>query len=454
MHKKLKLSEYFFVGSMLFGMFFGAGNLIFPVHMGQLAGAHTLTATIGFVLAATGLPFLGVLAIGLSGSKGLLGFAGRLGKKWGYFFTILLYLTIGPLFAFPRTGTVSYEIGFALHIPEKYQHISLLVFSILFFGISLIFALRPGKLLTWIGKVLTPLFLCLIGVLILVSLIHPMGRVADASVQAAYAGGALTKGFTEGYNTMDALASLAFGVLVVDTLKRLGVKEPGEIAKSTAKAGFVSVLLMVIIYGALAYIGATSANHFATSENGGIALAQIAKYYLGSFGSVLLALLVSVACLKTAIGLTTSCAEAFVEMFPHSLSYRAYAVLFTVVGGAIANVGLTQIIALSLPVLHFLYPLAIVLIVLTICGRLFGHDPFVYRSAIAVTMVFGLGDALLVAPAFIVKLSPVAALLRLYAHLPLAGIGMGWVLPALAGILLGIVIGRLTRLRQHSVQEG
>lgn len=440
MKNKLSTSSYIFVGSMLFGLFFGAGNLIFPVHMGQEAGARSLAAAVGFIVTATGLPFLGVIAIGISDKGNLLALSSRIGKGWSYFFTIALYMTIGPFFALPRTATVSYEIGFSLYLPKQGQSLGLFIFTLLFFTAALIFSLRPGKLLTWVGKLLNPLFLILLGILIVVSIAAPMGSVNDAAVQTAYAGNAFFKGFTEGYNTMDALASLAFGMLVVDALKGLGITKPKDIVISTAKAGFVSVLLMVIIYGALTYMGAMSTGRLSVSENGGIALAQIASHYFGSLGSILLAVIVTVACLKTAIGLITACADVFREMFPNSLSYRTYVVIFTVLGCAVANIGLTQIIQLSIPVLMFLYPLAMVLIVLTLINRLFSGSRVVYITTTVAAALFSIGDGLNAMPDMIRNTSAVRYLLSFYSRLPFFSFGMAWVLPAVSGFVIGLII--------------
>jgi len=440
MKKKLSFSAYFFVGSMLFGLFFGAGNLIFPVHMGQEAGSRVFAATIGFIITATGLPFLGVLAIGLSDSGSLLGLSCRVGKKWGYFFTILLYMTIGPFFALPRTATVSYEIGFSLSMPLKWQRPGLFLFTLIFFGIALFFSLRPGKLLTWVGKVLNPLFLVFLSALIIISILNPMGAVSEAVVHDPYTQDAFFKGFTEGYNTMDALASLAFGVLVIDTLKGLGITERKDIALSTVKAGFVSVLLMVVIYSCLSYMGAMSVGQLTLSENGGIALAQTARHYFGSLGSILLALIVTLACLKTAIGLITACAEAFVEMFPDSFSYRKYVLIFTLLGCGIANIGLTQIIQLSIPVLMFLYPLAMILILLSLFSQFFTGNRIIYITTTIATAIFSIGDALAAMPESIRSITLADGVLNLYSKMPFFQFGMAWVLPAAAGFLIGLAV--------------
>lgn len=441
MDKRLTLSSYVLIGSMLFGLFFGAGNLIFPVHMGQEAGGNVFIATLGFLITGIGLPFLGVVAIGISQSDGLFGLSSRIHPLYAYFMTILLYLTIGPFFALPRTGNVSYEIGVAPYIATEYQSLGLAVFTVLFFLIAFTFSLKPNKILIWVGKILNPLFLVFLAFLVIISFLSPMGIIASAEIHGAYVTEPFFKGFTEGYNTMDALASLAFGIIVVQTIKDLGVQTPRNIAIGTVKAGIVSILLMGIIYSCLAYIGATSVAQYELSANGGIALAQIANYYFGSAGSFLLAIIVTLACLKTAIGLITACSETFRKLFPNSLSYRAYVAVFTIMSCVIANVGLTQIISLSIPVLMFLYPLAITLIILAFLSPLFKCRQIVYVLTTMCTLFASVGDALNALPELIKNESFIQNLLALYhIFLPLFAIGMGWVLPMLVGLSLGWLI--------------
>ena len=441
MDKRLTLSSYILIGSMLFGLFFGAGNLIFPVHMGQEAGSNVVSATIGFLVTGIGLPFLGVVAIGVSKSSGLFDLASRVHPIYGYIMTVLLYLTIGPFFALPRTGTVSYEIGLAPYIPNEYHTVGLAVFTILFFFVALLFSLKPSKILTWVGKILNPLFLVFLAFLVIVSFLKPMGSISDAAIHGIYATDPFFKGFTEGYNTMDALASLAFGIIVVQTIKGLGVQSPRNIAIGTIKAGSVSVLLMGLIYGCLAYIGATSIGQYKLSENGGIALAQIADYYFGSLGSILLAIIVTLACLKTAIGLITACSETFQELFPAFLSYKSYVVLFTILSCLIANIGLTQIISLSIPVLMFLYPLAITLILLALLSPLFKDRQIVYMMTTLCTLLVSIADGINAMPESIKNQESVQGVLIIYRNfLPFFDIGMGWIIPLVVGLGLGWVI--------------
>lgn len=443
--KKLTMRQLLAVASMLFGMFFGAGNLIFPASMGQLAGSSVWLASAGLLITGVGLPLLGVAALGVSRANGLLELSSRVGRRYGLFFTCVLYLTIGPLFAIPRCATVSYTVGVQQLLPGADQRVALALFSLLFFGAVLFFSLRPGELLTWIGKVLNPLFLCFLAVLVVRALLSPLGAVSAAAPLGAYETDAFAAGFLEGYNTMDALAGLAFGIIVVDAIRRLGVTEPGQVAKSTVGAGVFSALLMGLIYVLVAVMAAQSRGLFEPAANGGEALAQIAQHYFGSAGALILAATVTVACLKTAVGLVTSCGETFVQMFPRGPRYPVWAVGFCLFSFAIANLGLDAILAWTAPVLMFLYPLSIVLILLTLFGGLFGND----RTALAWTMGFTVPAAVLDLVCALPKgsaaarlLAPVAGLSR---WLPLADKGFGWLVPALVGLLVGLALAKRPR---------
>ena len=441
--KKLSLRQLITVATMLFGLFFGAGNLIFPASMGQLAGSNLWWASAGFLITGVGLPLLGVAALGISREEGLLELSSRVGKGYGLSFPCLLYLTIGPFFAIPRCATVSYTVGIQQLLPQG-GAAALAVFSLLFFGAVLFFSLRPGEILTWVGKVLTPLFLCFLAVLVLRALSAPMASVADIPPAGSYRDAAFSTGLLEGYNTMDALASLAFGIIVVNAIRSLGVREPGAVARDTVRAGVFSSLLMAVIYLLVTVVGAQSRGRLEISANGGEALAQIAGHYFGSAGAVILAATVTIACLKTAVGLVTSCSETFVKIFPGGPSYRVWAVTFSLVSFLIANLGLNTILAYSTPVLMFLYPLSIVLILLTLGGRLFGNHPAVLRWTIGCTMVAAVFDLLRTLPTqaqAALHLEPVVALAETW--LPLCKQGFGWVCPAVLGLVIGLVLRRV-----------
>lgn len=449
--KKLSFKEIITVASMLFGMFFGAGNLIFPAYMGQMAGRNMWQASAGFLITGVGLPLLGVAALGISQENGLLGLSSRVGKRFGLFFTCALYLTIGPFFAIPRCATVSYTVGIERMLPGTDQRLVLAVFSLLFFGAVLFFSLRPGEILTWIGKVLNPLFLVFLGILIIRALASPLGTISEISPSGAYLSGAFSTGLLEGYNTMDALAGLAFGIIVVETIRRLGVREPGEIAKNTVLAGIFSSILMGLIYILVTMAGAQSRGMFEAGSNGGEALAQIAMHYFGNAGLIILAVTVTVACLKTAVGLITSCGETFTKMFPGGPSYRVWAVIFCVLSFLIANFGLNTIIAYSQPVLMFLYPIAIVLILLTLFGSFFQNDLTVLRWTIGLTSVSAVCDFLRALPEQAQSVLHLESIIELTSDLfPFADRGFGWITPALAGLVIGLLIRYFRRSAKNN----
>lgn len=442
MKQKLSHREYIYVASMLFGMFFGAGNLIFPVHMGQMAGSNIWPAIIGFCVTGVGLPLLGVAALGISRSNGLFELGSRVSRPYSMFFTCLLYLTIGPFFAIPRCATTSFTVGLEQVLPQDgNMKLYLLIFSLVFFAFALFFSLKPGNILVWVGKVLNPSFLVFLGILVVVAMLDPGAAVSAVAPEGAYVSQPFFTGFLEGYNTMDALASLAFGIVVVQVIRDLGVNEPDAVAGSTVRTGIFSCLLMALIYVAVTMVGVQSRGLFETSENGGIALAQIAQHYLGGAGLFILAATVTLACLKTSVGLITSCAETFTGLFPKGPTYRVWAVVFSLVSLLFANFGLSSIIGYSVPVLMFLYPLAITLILLSLFGRFFQYDRAVFVWTTTLTLIAALYDFAAALPASLraaCHLDGILAVLK--ETLPLAKLGLFWVLPALLGLVIGLAV--------------
>ena len=442
--KKLTMRQKILVAGTLFGMFFGAGNLIFPVHLGQLAGRNVIPAIIGFIVTAVGIPIFGVAAIGITHSDGLQTLSSKVGKGYGIFFTCLLYLTIGPLFAIPRCATVSFTTGVApmLLDPSK-EWLALLIFSAIFFAFVLFFSLRPGKITVWIGKIINPIFLLFLAVLVIAALTNPGASIAAVEPVEAYATGTSSffSSFIEGYGTMDAIAGLAFGIVVIDIIRSMGVTDDSDVAKDVLSSGLLTSIPMIVIYVTTILMGTQSRGLFETSENGGIALAQISGHYLGRAGSLVLAVTITCACLKTAIGLVTSCSDAFSRMFPKGLSYRAWAVIFTVLSFLISNFGLSKIISYSLPLLLFLYPLAITLILLALFGNLFHHDRAVYVSVTAFTCIAALFDLAKALPANLKTALHLDGAVGLAEKiLPFFDISLGWVLPAFVGLVLGLII--------------
>ena len=445
MKQKLTPRETLAVASLLFGLFFGAGNLIFPVHMGQAAGTHTVAATLGFVITGVGLPLLGVAAMGLSRSESLTGLAGQVGKGYGLFFTVLLYLTIGPCFAIPRCATTSFTVGVVPLLSGGSEKLWLLGFSLVFFLLVLCFSLRPSGILTWVGRIINPVFLIFLFSLIIASALHPMASISQVPPEGSYAVQPFLQGFLEGYNTMDTLAALAFGITIVQVIRQLGVEQPADLAKSTCLSGIFSCLLMAVIYALIAWMGAQSRGGYALSENGGIALADIATHYFGRAGHLILAATVTLACLKTSIGLVTSCAETFALLFPR-IGYKTWTWIFSLFPLIVSNLGLTTIISYSLPVLMFLYPLAITLILLSLFGDLFGRDRRVFVSVTVFTLAAALLDLLAALPDGAKQALHLEGLLTwANAYVPLFGLSLGWLLPAAVGLVLGLVLRRVRK---------
>ena len=439
MKRKLTPKETQAVASLRFGLFFGAGNLIFPVHMGQAAGRNYVVASIGFVVTGVGLPLLGVAAMGLSRSESLAQLAGQVGQGYGRFFTVLLYLTIGPCFAIPRCATTSFTVGVEPLLVGN-DRLWLLGFSLVFFLLVLFFSLRPSGILTWVGRVINPVFLILLSLLVIASFANPMASVPQVAPEGDYVTQPFLTGFLEGYNTMDTLAALAFGITIVQVLRQLGLRRPEDIAKGTCLSGVFSCLLMALIYALITWMGAQSRGAYPLSANGGIALAAIAHHYFGRAGQLILAATVTLACLKTSIGLVTSCAETFRLLYPR-IGYKAWTWIFSLFPLAISNLGLTTIISFSLPVLMFLYPLSITLILLSLLGGLFGRDRRVFVSVTVLTLAAALLDFLAALPNGAKSILHLEGLLGwANSYIPLFSYGLGWLLPAALGLMIGLAL--------------
>ena len=442
--KKLTLQQKILVAGTLFGMFFGAGNLIFPVHLGQMAGRNVIPAMIGFIITAVGIPIFGVAAIGATHSDGLQTLSSKVGKGYGVFFTCLLYLTIGPLFAIPRCATTSFTTGVTPMLTDASREpLALLIFSAVFFAFVLFFSLRPGKITVWIGKIINPIFLLFLAVLVIRALMHPGAAVSQVEPEAAYETGAFFSSFIEGYGTMDAIAGLAFGIVVIDVIRRMGVDDDDAVARDVLGSGILTGILMAVIYILTILMGTQSRGLFELSANGGIALTQIAGHYFGTLGQLILAVTITFACLKTSIGLVTSCSETFVKMTHGKISYPVWAIIFTVFSFAVSNVGLSTIIEYSIPMLMLIYPPAIALIVLAFVGRFFDHDRKVYVAVMISTWAAAILDGLKTLPSAIQENLHLDALVNFASdHLPLFNQNLFWLIPACIGFVIGMLLHR------------
>jgi LIVCS family branched-chain amino acid:cation transporter len=417
-----------------------------------MAGSNAWSALIGFCITAVTIPILAVAAIGNTHSDDLLHLSSKVSDGYGKIFTAVLYLTIGPFFAIPRCASVSFTTGVAPLVGESHFKLWQLAFTFVFFAFVMYFSLRPGKITTWIGKVINPLFLVFLAVLIVVALVNPGAPLAEVEPVEAYKSGALFNSIIEGYGTMDAIAGLAFGIVIINVVRDLGVDKDGDVARETLKAGVFTGILMAVIYMLIIVIGAQSRGIFDLSDNGGIALAQISRHYLGGIGSLVLALTITFACLKTAIGLVTSCGEMFLKVIRGKLNYRGWAMLFTLISFIISNVGLTAIINYAVPVLMLLYPLATVLIIMALCEKAFGKSKYVYGWVTLGAFIPAVFDFCKTLPEGVQNALHIPAMTEFGRSIfPFFDLGLGWVVPALIGLVIGLAFTMISRGKRKAV---
>lgn len=428
--KQLKKRDLLLVGLTLFSMFFGAGNLIFPPFLGVRAGTNTWLAMTGFALSAIGLPILGVAAVAKSGGLDVL--AGRVHPRFAFWFTILIYISIGPALAIPRTASTSFEMAVVPFMGERLSMgTAQMVYSVVFFGIALALAMHPDKLTDRLGKVLSPCLLLLISIMFVGCLLHPAGGYGKPLGE--YASSALAAGFLDGYQTMDTIAALNFGIIIALNIQTKGVTEKGSVVRETIKAGIIAGCLLLVIYCILAHIGGITGDACQDAGNGAATLAFVARFLFGKAGMILLAMIFFIACLNTCIGLLSCCSKYFSTILP-SVGYRAWVVIFALISLVISNIGLNKILEVSVPVLNAIYPVAIVLIALAFLQRILGPYPLVYPIGIAATGGISVISALAHAGVRIPGIS------RIVENLPLAAQGLEWVIPGAAGIAAGIII--------------
>ena len=422
-------------GLLLFGIFFGAGNLIFPPSLGALSGEHFLPAIAGFVFSGVGIAVL-TLIIGTLNPKGYIyEISTKIAPWFATLYLSVLYLSIGPFFAIPRTATTAYEVGISPLLSDANKGLGLIVFTVLYFAAAYLISLNPSKILDRIGRILTPVFAILIVILVVLGAIK-YGGTSPQAASAAYQASAFGTGFLEGYNTLDALASVAFSVIAVQTLKQLGFSSKKEYIKTIWLVGIVVALGFSVLYIGLGFLG----NHFpipasvmASDTNKGVyVLSEATKAIFGPTAQIFLAGMVTVTCFTTTAGLIVSTSEFFHSTFP-KVSYKVYATVFTLIGFAIANLGLNAIIAFSLPVLMILYPITITIVLIVIVNKFVALSKPGMQLTIAVVTAIAIASVL--GSSFKVEF-----LANLVNALPFAKASLPWLVPAIVGILLSLVL--------------
>jgi len=423
---KLTRKDQIFIGITLFSMFFGAGNLIFPPFLGLQAGNNILPAFAGFAISAIGLPVLGVAAV--ARSHGLSALAGRVSRIFAAVFTMLIYLSIGPCLAIPRTASTSFEMAVTPFAGNPSAWIRT-AYSVVFFGAALALALKPLKLVDRLGKRLAPVLLILIAVLFFGCLFT--GGSAPGTPTPAFAVSPAVQGFLDGYQTMDAMAALIFGIVLAANIRARGMRDDGGVVRVTIRAGWIAGFLFAVVYGALAYIGVSRGKPDMT--NGAELLSRTADGLFGRAGTVIVGAIFVIACLNTCIGLICCCAEYFSQLVP-GIGYTVWAVIFAVVSTVVSNAGLNAILKFSVPLLTALYPMAIVLIALAFLPEKWQERRFLYPLTVGVTGVFSILAALDSSGITVPALTLGARKIPFYA------VGLGWLCPAVLGFAAGMLI--------------
>ena len=440
---KLNKKNMVVISFMLFSLFFGAGNLIFPPFLGQNAGEHTFTAMAGFLLTAVVLPVLGVIVV--ARFDGLDKLSGKVGKRFALIFTLLIYLSIGPGLGIPRAASVPFEMAVSPYLPvDANRTLWMVLYSALFFLVALWLCLNPGKLVQRIGRVLTPSLLILL-VLLFISFVTK-GNVNVAPALDSYQSSAFLKGYTEGYNTMDTIAALNFGLVISTTLVSFGLNEKKDRITHTVYAGIFAGSILAIVYMMLSYMGMCSSGVYAVQENGAWTLRCIVQQVFGDGGAILLAAIFTLACLTTCVGLINSISQFFSILFK-KVSYKVWVIGIVCFSFLVCNLGLNVILSISVPVLNIVYPVSIVLILLGLTDTLWQDHPYVYPFTVLGTAVFSVLHTLDTLGITFGVFSDVLKMIPLYSS------GFGWVIVACGMMLVSIVAEKMKNIHVSETQN-
>ena len=395
--KRLSPQNVLLIGVTLFSMFFGSGNLIFPPFVGYQAGAAALPAFLGFALTAVVLPVLGVAAVAKAG--GLDRLCERVHPKFSLFFSVIIYLCIGPMLAIPRTASTSYSMfafftdrlgqGTVGGIPV--QTLVCILFSFVFFLLAGMLAKHPERLKDVLGKRMTPVLILLVLLMFGAGLFHM--ELPAAETAESYAGNPLAKGFVEGYQTMDTMAAVVFGIVLAMNIRELGVKDNNAVALETIRGGVIAGIFLASIYGMLTFLGVKSGSLLSGAQNGTEILTAFCREFFGDAGAVILALIFFIACFNVCVGLICSCAEFFSEQF-RFLSFDQWRWVLTAWSFLISILGLNLILQISSPVLSIIYPVTIAIILLNLLPGTLWKRTAVQRITVILALAIGIASVL------------------------------------------------------------
>lgn len=424
-----KKNDVLVFGLAIFAMFFGAGNLIFPPEIGLATGNEWILSFLGFFLTGICIPIAGIFAFSKVGDVN--GFASKISGRFNTAFFSILILAIGPMLAIPRTAATAYEMG----ISTNFDGVNPLLFSVIYTGIAYAFVMNKSKLMNNIGKYLTPVILAILGIIIVKGVFTGFGAPAEKLITS----NTFSYGFLGGYQTMDALASVIFGVVIVNSLKSNGYTRKSEQRSMLVKSGIVAGLGLVFVYGGLLYLGAM-ANGLGREFTKVELVMYFANETMGGIGTMALGACVTLACLTTSIALVATVSEFFSERT--ALSYRTIAILTCIASSILAATGLGFIIHISAPILTILYPVTIILIGLNIIGV---EDRSVFKTAVFTGLFFSILEVA-------AKSGLSQELYTVYSALPLSAEGLSWAFPAAGAALIARVAGR-TRAMQATTSK-
>lgn len=423
MNKSLK--DIMVVGFALFAMFFGAGNLIFPPSLGLASGDSYLPSMLGFLITGIGLPLLGIIAASKAGGS-IEAVGNNVSKGFSRIFALAIMLSIGPLFAIPRTAATTFEMGIKPFFSSTSDVLTVIV-SIIFFAIVVYFSIVPSEVVDKVGKILTPALLIALIVIIIKGFITPLGDPIPTGIKGAFG-----IGFKEGYNTMDALASLVFAGIVIGYFVEKGYKDIKSQVSLTIKAGIVSSIGFIIVYGGLTYIGATASAVYEQGMDQTALTIGMTKLLLGSTGQTILSVAVVLACLTTAVGLTATCGDYFSKLTNGKVSYKATVIIVAVFGCVMSVVGVSTIVSIAVPVLVLLYPVATILMILTIFDKHIKNKN-VYKGAVIGAFVVSIFTAL---NALGIEIT---AINNIIAKIPFKSYSLEWVIPSIIGMVIALL---------------
>lgn len=406
-----KNKDILIIGFALFSMFFGAGNLIFPPYIGISSGSSWLISFLGFILADVGIILLSIIAISKAGS--LQNVIGRAGKKFGITLEFLMMLCLGPILVIPRTGATTFEMSI-LPLAKNFNPV---LFSLIFFSITLLLTIKPTKVMDIIGKFLTPILLLSLAFLIVKGIVSPIGNLEDINSSDLF-----ITGVTQGYQTMDALGIGGIVALIMTSLVSKGYTDKNENISLAIKSALIACVGLTVVYGGLTFLGATAYSLYDTNISQTALLINITHQLLGSTGTIMLAVVVGFACLTTSIGLTSVTGKFFEDFTNKKLKYEHIVIFICVFSAIVSNFGVDKIIQIAIPILSLIYPVTIVLVVMNIFKKIIPNDMTLKGAAYATFLISLLN-----------VIDSLGLSIQFVHQIPLASLGFNWILPAIIG---------------------